>query len=106
MFEISLDFVLDVLCGLIYGVCLIFPGLVQKAKKAKNRLLKREGDDRAESGTQGYESFSYGGVDPYMWEPQELGKKFCSFIQQMFEHLYVLGDVLRVEEASVNERHQ
>ncbi|XP_045760244.1 rabenosyn-5 isoform X1 [Mirounga angustirostris] len=46
--------------------------LVQKAKKAKNRLLKRE-DDRAESGTQGYESFSYGGVDPYMWEPQELG---------------------------------
>ncbi|XP_077930892.1 rabenosyn-5 isoform X2 [Halichoerus grypus] len=47
--------------------------LVQKAKKAKNRLLKRE-DDRAESGTQGYESFSYGGVDPYMWEPQELDK--------------------------------
>lgn len=47
--------------------------LVQKAKKAKNKLLKREGDDRAESGAQGYESFSYGGVDPYMWEPQELG---------------------------------
>ncbi|KAM8759307.1 rabenosyn-5 isoform 1-T3 [Rhynchonycteris naso] len=47
--------------------------LVQKAKKAKNRLLKREGDDQAESGNQGYESFSYGGVDPYMWEPQELG---------------------------------
>ncbi|XP_069353758.1 rabenosyn-5 [Eulemur rufifrons] len=47
--------------------------LVQKAKKAKNKLLKREGDDRAESGTHGYESFSYGGVDPYMWEPQELG---------------------------------
>uniref|UniRef100_A0A8D1XY13 Rabenosyn, RAB effector n=2 Tax=Sus scrofa TaxID=9823 RepID=A0A8D1XY13_PIG len=47
--------------------------LVQKARKAKNRLLKREGDDRAESGAQGYESFSYGGVDPYMWEPQELG---------------------------------
>ncbi|XP_062970822.1 rabenosyn-5 [Cynocephalus volans] len=47
--------------------------LVQKAKKAKNKLLKRDGDDRAESGTQGYESFSYGGVDPYMWEPQELG---------------------------------
>ncbi|ELK16660.1 rabenosyn-5 [Pteropus alecto] len=46
--------------------------LVQKAKKAKNRLLKRD-DDRGESGTQGYESFSYGGVDPYMWEPQELG---------------------------------
>ncbi|XP_004482416.2 rabenosyn-5 [Dasypus novemcinctus] len=47
--------------------------LVQKAKKAKKRFLKREGDDRGESGTQGYESFSYGGVDPYMWEPQELG---------------------------------
>ncbi|XP_068939973.1 rabenosyn-5 [Petaurus breviceps papuanus] len=46
--------------------------LVQKAKKAKNKLLKRE-DDRSEAGTQGYESFSYGGVDPYMWEPQELG---------------------------------
>ncbi|XP_044523426.1 rabenosyn-5 [Gracilinanus agilis] len=46
--------------------------LVQKAKKAKNKLLKRD-DDRSESGTQGYESFSYGGVDPYMWEPQELG---------------------------------
>ncbi|XP_036594219.1 rabenosyn-5 [Trichosurus vulpecula] len=46
--------------------------LVQKAKKAKNKLLKRE-DDRSEPGTQGYESFSYGGVDPYMWEPQELG---------------------------------
>ncbi|KAM5279660.1 rabenosyn-5 [Ctenodactylus gundi] len=47
--------------------------LVQKAKKAKNRLLKRDGDDRSEAGAQGYESFSYGGVDPYMWEPQELG---------------------------------
>lgn len=47
--------------------------LVQKARKAKNKLLKREGDDRLEPGTQGYESFSYGGVDPYMWEPQELG---------------------------------
>ncbi|XP_047390754.1 rabenosyn-5 isoform X1 [Sciurus carolinensis] len=47
--------------------------LMQKAKKAKNKLLKREGDDRADSGAQGYESFSYGGVDPYMWEPQELG---------------------------------
>ncbi|XP_040593679.1 rabenosyn-5 [Mesocricetus auratus] len=47
--------------------------LVQKARRAKNKLLKREGDDRVEPGTQGYESFSYGGVDPYMWEPQELG---------------------------------
>ena len=70
--------------------CSIFQGLVQKARKAKNRLLKREGDDRAESGAQGYESFSYGGVDPYMWEPQELGKKLSSFIHQMLiEHLCV-----------------
>lgn len=55
--------------------------LVQKARKAKNKLLKREGDDRVEPGAQGYESFSYGGVDPYMWEPQELGKSTHSFIQ-------------------------
>ncbi|XP_004645692.1 rabenosyn-5 [Octodon degus] len=47
--------------------------LVQKAKKAKNKLLRREGDDRTEPGSSGYESFSNGGVDPYMWEPQELG---------------------------------
>lgn len=46
-------------------------GLVQKAKKAKDKLLKREGEDRPDSGS--YESFYYGGVDPYMWEPQELG---------------------------------
>ncbi|XP_017265210.1 rabenosyn-5 [Kryptolebias marmoratus] len=45
--------------------------LVQKAKKAKDKLLKRDGDDRLDSGS--YESFYYGGVDPYMWEPQELG---------------------------------
>ncbi|KAM6924646.1 rabenosyn-5 isoform 2-T2 [Xenentodon cancila] len=45
--------------------------LVQKAKKAKDKLLKRDGDDRQDTGT--YESFYYGGVDPYMWEPQELG---------------------------------
>ncbi|KAG7519372.1 rabenosyn-5 [Solea senegalensis] len=45
--------------------------LVQKAKKAKDKLLKRDGDDRADTGS--YESFYYGGVDPYMWEPQELG---------------------------------
>ncbi|KAL2102009.1 hypothetical protein ACEWY4_003770 [Coilia grayii] len=44
--------------------------LVQKAKKAKDKLLKREGEDRNENS---YESFYYGGVDPYMWEPQELG---------------------------------
>ncbi|XP_072305772.1 rabenosyn-5 [Eucyclogobius newberryi] len=45
--------------------------LVQKAKKAKDKLLKRDGEDRPDSGS--YESFYYGGVDPYMWEPQELG---------------------------------
>ncbi|POI35712.1 hypothetical protein CIB84_000538 [Bambusicola thoracicus] len=48
--------------------------LVQKAKRAKKKLLKREGDDRTGSGSQErYESFSYGGIDPYMWEPQEVG---------------------------------
>lgn len=47
-------------------------GLVQKAKKAKDKLLKRDGDDRPDTGS--YESFYYGGVDPYMWEPQELGE--------------------------------
>ncbi|XP_036390268.1 rabenosyn-5 [Megalops cyprinoides] len=45
--------------------------LVQKAKKAKDKLLKRDGEDRTDGGS--YESFYYGGVDPYMWEPQELG---------------------------------
>lgn len=45
--------------------------LVQKAKKAKDKLLKKDGDDRPDTGS--YESFYYGGVDPYMWEPQELG---------------------------------
>ncbi|XP_066499743.1 rabenosyn-5 [Hoplias malabaricus] len=44
--------------------------LVQKAKKATDKLLKRDGDERTETS---YESFYYGGVDPYMWEPQELG---------------------------------
>uniref|UniRef100_A0A1A8MY03 Zinc finger, FYVE domain containing 20 n=1 Tax=Nothobranchius pienaari TaxID=704102 RepID=A0A1A8MY03_9TELE len=47
--------------------------LVQKAKKAKDKLLKRDGDDRLDTGS--YESFYYGGVDPYMWEPQELGAR-------------------------------
>uniref|UniRef100_A0A3B5A5K9 Rabenosyn, RAB effector n=1 Tax=Stegastes partitus TaxID=144197 RepID=A0A3B5A5K9_9TELE len=48
--------------------------LVQKAKKAKDKLLKRDGDDRPDTGT--YESFYYGGVDPYMWERyvQEVNK--------------------------------
>ncbi|XP_034028617.1 rabenosyn-5 [Thalassophryne amazonica] len=45
--------------------------LVQKAKKAKDKLLGKDGDDRPDAGN--YESFYYGGVDPYMWEPQELG---------------------------------
>lgn len=45
--------------------------LVQKAKKAKDKLLKRDGEDRPDTGS--YESFYCGGVDPYMWEPQELG---------------------------------
>ncbi|XP_016140697.1 rabenosyn-5 [Sinocyclocheilus grahami] len=44
--------------------------LVQKAKKAKDKLLKWDGDERTDSS---YESFYYGGVDPFMWEPQELG---------------------------------
>ncbi|XP_042347497.1 rabenosyn-5 [Plectropomus leopardus] len=43
--------------------------LVLKAKKAKDKLLKRDGDDRTDTGT--YVSFCC--VDPYMWEPQELG---------------------------------
>lgn len=39
-------------------------------------MLKQEDDDRTDSGSQErYESFSYGGVDPYMWEPQEVGKR-------------------------------
>lgn len=55
---------------------LSFLDLVQKAKRAKKKLLKREGDDRTDSGSQErYESFSYGGVDPYMWEPQEVGRR-------------------------------
>ncbi|NXM73890.1 RBNS5 protein, partial [Serilophus lunatus] len=57
--------------------------LVQKAKRAKKKLLKQEGDDRSDAGSQeGYESFSYGGVDPYMWEPQEVGatrSHLCEF---------------------------
>ncbi|XP_075688540.1 rabenosyn-5 [Rhinoderma darwinii] len=48
--------------------------LVQIAKKAKNKLLKKDGGDRAEGGSQDrYEAFSYGGVDPCMWDPQEIG---------------------------------
>ena len=42
-----------------------------KAKKAKDKLLKRDGEERNETS---YESFYCGGVDPYMWEPQELGE--------------------------------
>ncbi|OCT85779.1 rabenosyn-5 [Xenopus laevis] len=48
--------------------------LVQIAKKAKNKLLKRDGGERAEGGSQErYEAYSYGGVDPCMWDPQEIG---------------------------------
>lgn len=40
-----------------------------------------------------------------MWEPQELGEKFCSFVQQMFiEHLYVLGNVLKVGLGGVSKQ--
>ncbi|KAM4021574.1 rabenosyn-5 [Anomaloglossus baeobatrachus] len=48
--------------------------LVQIAKKAKDKLLKKDGGERAEGGSQDrYEAFSYGGVDPCMWDPQEIG---------------------------------
>lgn len=54
---------------------LSFSDLVQKAKRAKKKLLKQD-DDRTDSGSQErYESFSYGGIDPYMWEPQEVGRR-------------------------------
>ncbi|KAM3848613.1 rabenosyn-5 isoform 2-T4 [Vipera latastei] len=47
--------------------------LVQKAKKAKNKLLRRD-DERSDGGSQErYEGYSYGGMDPYMWELEELG---------------------------------
>lgn len=43
-------------------------------RKAKNKLLKREGEERTDSGSQErYEFYNYGGVDPYMWDPQEIG---------------------------------
>uniref|UniRef100_A0A2D4LUX3 C2H2-type domain-containing protein n=1 Tax=Micrurus spixii TaxID=129469 RepID=A0A2D4LUX3_9SAUR len=49
--------------------------LVQKAKKAKNKLLRRD-DDRNDGGSQErYEGYSYGGMDPYMWEFEELGNQ-------------------------------
>lgn len=55
--------------------------LVQIAKKAKNKFLKKDGAERAEGGSQErYEAFSYGGVDPCMWDPQEIGA--------MRSHLY------------------
>ncbi|KAM4722068.1 rabenosyn-5 [Rhinophrynus dorsalis] len=48
--------------------------LVQIAKKAKNKLLKKDGSERAEAGSQErYEAYCYGGVDPCMWDPQEIG---------------------------------
>uniref|UniRef100_A0A3P9MMF3 Rabenosyn, RAB effector n=1 Tax=Oryzias latipes TaxID=8090 RepID=A0A3P9MMF3_ORYLA len=62
MSYVNVQYFVTFLCG---------SGLVQKAKKAKDKLLKRDGEDRPDTGS--YESFYYGGVDPYMWEPQELG---------------------------------
>lgn len=57
------------------NLSLSFSDLVQKAKRAKKKLLKQD-DNRTGSGSQEqYESFSYGGVDPYMWEPQEVGRR-------------------------------
>ncbi|KAM5148192.1 rabenosyn-5 isoform 1-T2 [Mantella aurantiaca] len=48
--------------------------LVHIAKKAKNKLLKKDGGEKAEGGSQErYEAYSYGGVDPRMWDPQEIG---------------------------------
>uniref|UniRef100_A0A4W3K1K4 Rabenosyn, RAB effector n=1 Tax=Callorhinchus milii TaxID=7868 RepID=A0A4W3K1K4_CALMI len=47
--------------------------LVQKAKKAKDKFLKRDGEDNSDSGRP--ESFYPGGIDPLMWEPQELGAR-------------------------------
>lgn len=67
--------------------------MVQKAKKAKDKLLKRDGEDRPDTGS--YESFYYGGVDPYMWEPQELGETELDLFNNKF-HLdlfcYFLAD--------------
>ncbi|XP_018410727.1 PREDICTED: rabenosyn-5 [Nanorana parkeri] len=51
-----------------------FKNLVHIAKKAKNKLLKKDGAEKAEGGSQErYEAYSYGGVDPRMWDPQEIG---------------------------------
>ncbi|KAG2471296.1 rabenosyn-5 [Polypterus senegalus] len=50
--------------------------LVQKAKKAKNKLLKRDGEERPESSGQDRYDYLYnGGIDPFLWEPQEIGTK-------------------------------
>ncbi|KAL7986150.1 hypothetical protein Chor_011316 [Crotalus horridus] len=44
-----------------------------KTKKAKNKLLRRD-DERSDGGSQErYEGYSYVGMDPYMWELEELG---------------------------------
>ena len=64
-------------------------GLVQKAKKAKDKLLKRDGEDKPEMDS--YESFYYGGVDPYMWEPQELGETGSSMQRGNWEKSKVVG---------------
>lgn len=68
-------------------------GLVQKAKKAKDKLLKR--DDRPDTGS--YESFYYGGVDPYMWEPQELGRTEAWVALVLIFHLItIISNILHM----------
>ncbi|KAM9326217.1 rabenosyn-5 [Gastrophryne carolinensis] len=48
--------------------------LVHIAKRAKDKFLKKDGGERAEGVSQDrYEEYSYGGVDPRMWDPQEIG---------------------------------
>lgn len=80
-----------IICFLHFGVsCLpisLCTGLVQKAKKAKDKLLKRDGEDRPDTGS--YESFYYGGVDPYMWEPQELGETIILFPESLVNLLFL-----------------
>lgn len=70
--------IVSMVLTLVVFLMFFFWDLVQKAKKAKDKLLKRDGEDRADTGS--YESFYYGGVDPYMWEPQELGKTRLTFL--------------------------
>lgn len=77
-------------------------GLVQKAKKAKDKLLKRDGEDRPDTGS--YESFYYGGVDPYMWEPQELGKKVLISEQHMYFSCFLFVGIVFVYSNRSNKK--